>query len=199
MNQKEKRQLESALIVSGLSNLAEPELLDVFAGMIDQFPGDKHWMLQGLINECEPAQRYEMYHALTPRIRSFKPMPLETYESKIALEAGELISQGRMRVEGARPRAIEIGGHRLAVVPQSQSSGAVAIVRCHRCPKTDRFLADTPAAAMTEARKAGWTREKGVNKECCPECSTAVAETVVRLSNKETMAIYDRRVCKLDA
>lgn len=199
MNQKDKRKLENELMACGLTKLEDPAFLDVFAAMIDQFPGDKHWFLQGLINECDPPQRYEMYHGLVPRIRSFKPMPLDTYICRIAEEAGRMVSQGRMQVEGPKPRAIEIGGHKLAIVPQKESSGAVATVRCHRCPKVDRFLAETPAGAMIEARKAGWVREKGVNKETCPACSEALAATVVRLSNKETLAVYDRRACKLDA
>jgi hypothetical protein len=199
MNQREKRELENQLVVCGLGKLDDPEFLTVFANMIDQFPGDKHWFLQGLLNECEPAQRHDMYEGLVPRIRSFKPMPLGTYEGKIAEEAGRMVSQGRMRVEGPAPRAIEIGGHRLAIVPQKQATGAVATVRCHRCNKVEKFLADSPVGAMTKARKAGWTREKGVNKEACAECSAATAATVVRLSNKETLAIYDRRAGKLDA
>jgi hypothetical protein len=139
-----------------------------------------------------------MYEALAPRLR-FKALSLPQYEAQIALKAGEMVSQGRMRVEGSAPRAIEIGGHKLAVTTKEDASGAVATVRCHRCNKLEKFLSETPAGAMIEARKAGWTREKGVNKETCIECSVAVAETVIRLSNKETLAIYDRRACKLDA
>jgi hypothetical protein len=75
----------------------------------------------------------------------------------------------------------------------------IATVTCHRCHKTDKFPDPTAVGAMIAARKAGWTREAGINKETCPDCSVAVAETIVRLSAKETLAIYDRRACKLDA
>lgn len=199
MNQKDKRELENELMACGLSKLDDPNFLDIFAAMIDQFPGDRHWFLQGLLNECDPPQRHEMYEALKPRIRSFKPMPLSTYEGRIAEEAGRMVSQGRMRVEGPKPHAIEIGGHKLAVVPKREATGAVATVRCHRCPVSDQFHAETPTGAMLEARKAGWTREKGVNKETCPKCSEALAATVVRLSATESLVVYDRRTCKLDA
>lgn len=199
MNQKEKRKLENQLVACGLTNLEDPEFLNVFAALIDQFPGDKHWFLQGLINECEPEKRYEMYQGLAPRIRSFKPMSLDTYTCRIAEEAGAAVSRGHMRVEGDAPKPIEIGGFKLMIVPKSEADAAVATVHCHRCPKTDQFLADTPAGAMIEARKAGWSREKGVNKEICPACSEALAATMVRLANGESLAVYDRRACKLDA
>src|SRR5579864_8651579 len=198
MNAKEKRQLENQLMAMGLKDLTDPELIGQLADLVSSWPGDKHDFLRDLLNECDAAQRYEMYNAIAPKLR-FKPLSFSQYESQIALRAGEMVSQGRARVEGSAPRAIEIGGHKLAVVSKREASGAVATVRCHRCEKCEQFLADTPAGAMIEARKAGWVREKGLNKEVCPDCAVALAATVVRLSNKETLAIYDRRACKLDA
>jgi len=198
MNQKEKRKLENELMVMGLAGLDDPELIQQMADLVSNWPGDKHDYMRDLLNECEPEKRYELYHAIAPKLR-FKALSLPQYEAQIGLKAGQMVSQGRMRVEGQAPRAIEIGGHRLPVVSKHEADAVVATVRCHRCPKVDKFIADTPAGAMIEARKAGWTREKGVNKETCPECSVAVAETVIRLSSQEHLAVYDRRTHKLDA
>jgi hypothetical protein len=198
MNQKEKRQLENQLVTMGLVGLSDPDLIQQLADLVSAWPGDKHEYLRDLLNECDPDKRYDMYDAIAPKLR-FKPLSYSQYEAQIALKAGEMVSQKRMRVEGQTPRPIEVGGHKLAMVPKSEATGAVATVRCHRCSKTERFLADTPAGAMIEARKAGWTREKGVNKEACPECSEAVAATLVRLSNSESLPVYDRRASKLDA
>jgi hypothetical protein len=199
MNQKDKRKLENELMVMGLAGLNDPDLIQQLADLVSAWPGDKHEYMRDLLNECEPENRYEMYHAIAPKLRGFKALSLPQYEAQIALKAGAMVSQGRMRVEGSRPKPIEIGGTKLAVVSEAEATHAVATVVCHRCHKGDRFLGDTPVDAMTKARRKGWTREPGVNKECCPKCTVAVAETVVRLSSKETVSVYDRRTCKLDA
>jgi hypothetical protein len=198
MDPKDKRKLENELMVMGLAGLNDPDLIQQLADLVSDWPGDKHDYFADLLNECDPDKRYEMYESFRPKL-TFRPLSFSQYEAQIALKAGAMVSQGRMRVEGQAPKAIEIGGTKLRVVPKHQATGAVATVKCHRCPKVDKFLADSPAGAMIEARKAGWTREKGVNKETCPECSEAVAASVVRLSNKENLAIYDRRTAKLDA
>lgn len=198
MDQKDKRKLENELLVMGLARLDEPELIEQLATLVSDWPGDKHDFLEGLLNECESENRQEMYNAIAPKLK-FKALSLSQYEAHIALKAGELVSQGRMRVEGNAPRAIEVGGYKLAVVPKHQATGAVATVRCHRCPKAEKFLADTPVSAMIKARAAGWTRENGVNKETCPKCSELLAATFVRLSSGENLAVYDRRLVKLDA
>lgn len=198
MNQKEKRKLENELTVQGLAGLNDPELIGQLANLVSNWPGDKHEYLRDLLNECEPDKRYEMYTALAPKLH-FKALTFSQYEAQIALRAGQMVSQGRMRVEGKRPDPIVVGDQKYESVSQQESTGAVASVRCHRCPATDQFFDATPAGAMLAARKAGWTREVGVNKETCPDCTVAVTETIVRLSNKETLAIYDRRACKLDA
>lgn len=198
MDAKEKRRVENELMVIGLAPLDDPELIEQMAQLVSQWPGDKHDFLRDLLNECDADKRYEMYEALRPKLK-FKALSFSQYEAQIAIKAGNMVSQGRMRVEGSAPKPIEIGGHKFAIVPRNQASGAVATVRCHCCPKTDQFMADTPAGAMIAARKAGWVRDKALNKETCPECSEALAATVVRLSNKETLAVYDRRSAKLDA
>lgn len=205
MNHKEKRAVENQLLAEGLAPLNDPELIQQLANLVSHWPGDKHDFMRDLINECEPDKRYEMYHAIAPKLK-FKPLQLEQYIAQIALKAGALISQGRMSVVGDAPKPIEIGGHKVSLVPKrTAAASAVAFVRCHRCSAEDKFIANTPVGAMLEARKAGWTREKGVNKEACPKCSEALAAEVVSLSATEKLFVTDhrlftgRRAVKLDA
>jgi hypothetical protein len=193
MEAKEKRKLENELLTMGLKGLTDPDLIQQLADLVSQWPGDKHDFLRDLLNECDSGKRYEMYHAIAPRLK-FKPLSLPQYESQIALKAGEMVSHGYMRVEGDRPKPIEIGGHKLAVVPQSQATGAVATVRCFNCEASDKFLAETPAGAMIAARKAGWVRDKALNKETCPQCAEKIAaQEVIALSHSEKLIITDHR------
>jgi hypothetical protein len=192
MNPKDKRKLENELIVMGLAGLEDPDLIQQLADLVSAWPGDKHDYMRDLLNECEPDKRYELYHAIAPKLR-FKALSLPQYEAQIALKAGAMVSQGRMRVEGDRPRSIEIAGHKLAVVAPKESTHAVATVRCHRCDNWGQFMADTPAGAMIEARKAGWTRDKALNKETCPECSAQRATEVVSLSKSQRLYVHDHR------
>jgi hypothetical protein len=212
MNAKEKRLLETELTKMGLAGLqanGDPscDLIDQIAAIVSVWPGatnrhgewiDKHKYLRDLLGECDGAERVAMYEAIVPRL-TFKARELSHYETMLAERVGNLVSKRAMRVEGDVPKPIEIGGNRYAVAPQSLATQAVTTLKCHRCPKVEKFIADTPAGAMIAGRKAGWTREKGVNKETCPACSVEVAETVVRLSHDEFMPIYDRRAGKLDA
>jgi hypothetical protein len=199
VDQKDKRKLENELTVMGLAGLDDPELIEQMAVLVSNWPGDKHEYMRDLLNECDPEKRYEMYHAIAPKLRGFKPLSFPQYEAQIALKAGQMVSQGRMRVEGNRPKPIEVGGTKLAVVSEAEATHAVVTLRCRRCEAGDRFLGETPVDAMYNARKAGWTREPGVNKEICPECTAALAATVVRLSDSHNLAVYDRRSRKLDA
>jgi hypothetical protein len=212
MDAKEKRNLETGLMQMGLAGLQadgspSAELVQWIADIVNHWDGyenrlgewvDKHKFLRDLLNECVADARSEMYTAICPKL-TFKPLRLEDYESMIALKAGALVSQRRARVTGDAPKPIEVGGIRYAAAPKFIATNVVATLRCHRCNVVTQFVAPTPAGAMIEGRKAGWTREAGINKETCPECSIAVAETIVRLSNKEVLAVYDRRSCKLDA
>ena len=118
----------------------------------------------------EPDKRYEMYHAIAPKLR-FKALSLPQYEAQIALKAGAMVSQGRMRVEGDRPRPIEIGGHKVQITAQEKANCGWAVVRCHVCDKVEKFLADTPVGAVIEARKAGWMKDPRADKEICAECA----------------------------
>jgi hypothetical protein len=172
MNQKEKRKIDNELMTMGLVGLDDPELIQQMAYLVSSWPGDKHDFLRDLLNECEPEKRYEMYEAIAPKLK-FKALSFSQYEAQIAIRAGQMVSQGRMTVVGAAPKPIEIGGSKLRVVPKEQATGAVATVTCYLCGKTEQFLSETPVGAMTEARKAGWTRDKGLNKELCLPCVLA--------------------------
>src|SRR3954468_5966695 len=105
MNQDAKRKLENELLKMGLAKLSSPELIAQLAQMINQWPGDKHEFLMGLINECDDKDRSEMYNAIRPHLK-FKALPLDTYVCHIAERAGAMISQRRMRVEGTAPKPI---------------------------------------------------------------------------------------------
>jgi hypothetical protein len=212
LNSKEKRQLETELVKMGLAGLASngdpsPELVQQIAAIVNNWPGatnrhgewiDKHKYLRDLFGECDQADRSDMYMALVPHLK-FKVKSLSHYETMLAERIGNLVSKRAASVTGDKPKPIEVGNSKYAAAPKAIATHAIATLRCHRCPKTEQFVADTPAGAMIAARTAGWTREAGINKEACPDCSTAVAETVIRLSRTETLAVYDRRAGRLDA
>lgn len=193
MNQSEKRKLENQLMSMGLAKLDSPELIQQLAEMVNNWPGDRHEFLMGLINECDDKDRSEMYNAIRPHLK-FNPLPLDTYVAHIAERAGALVSQRKMRVEGSRPLPVQVGRDTFVPVPKADATAAVATVRCHRCNKVEKFVAETPAGAMLQARKAGWIREPGVNKECCAECQAKlVASEQVVLSKKEVLVVTDKR------
>jgi hypothetical protein len=169
MDQHEKRKLENELMVMGLAQLNDPALIQQLAMLVNAWPEDRHEYLMSLLNECEPAQRSEMYNAITPYLH-FKPWSLDTYLMRNAEKAGAMISQNRLRVEGEAPKPITVGGVDYAAVPLRDATHAIATVRCHVCNKVEKFLADTPAGAMIAARKDGWQRDKSVNKEICAIC-----------------------------
>lgn len=193
MDQTEKRKLENALLTEGLAKLDSPELIEQMANLVNNWPGDRHEFLMGLINECDDRDRSEMYNAIRPHLK-FKPLPLDTYVAHIAERAGALVSQRSMRVEGSRPAPIQVGKDAYVQVPRALSDKAVVTLRCYKCPKQERFVSSTPAGAMIEGRKAGWIRVAGVNKECCAECAAnLVASEQVVLSRKEVLVITDKR------
>lgn len=175
MEAKERRKVENALMAMGLSGINDPELFQVFGDLIDGYPGDKHEFFRDLLNECEPQKRSEMYQALAPRVRSFKPLSLSQYEAQIALRAGAMVSQGRMRVEGRRPDAIEIGGHKVKITPRERANCGWVALRCNGCDAVAKFVADTPVGAVIEARKAGWVKDVIDGHEYCVNCAEARA------------------------
>ena len=182
MNAKEKRKLENTLLAEGLAGLNDPELIQQLANLVSNWRGDRHEFLRDMINECEPDKRYEMYHAIAPKL-SFKALSLEQYEAQIMERAGAMVSQRRIKVEGSRPHAIEIGGHKIPIVSQREADSAIVTLRCHKCSKTDNFIAQTPIGAMIEGRKAGWVRDMGLNKEICPECLPVLESSLVSKSS----------------
>ena len=156
MDDREKRQLENMLLREGLAGLSDPDLIQQLANLVSNWQGDRHEFLQDLINQCDADKRHEMYQAIVPKLR-FKALPLSTYESRIAMRASEMVSHGKMRVEGRRPMPLEV-------------MAAIATLTCYQCKKMEQYASDTPAGAMIMARKYGWVREKGVNKEVCRAC-----------------------------
>jgi hypothetical protein len=193
MDQHAKRKLETELLTMGLAKLNSPELIAQLASMINQWPGDKHEFLMGLINECDDKDRSEMYNAIRPHLK-FKPLSLETYVSRIAERAGAMVSQRRMRVEGSAPKPIQVGDASYVKVPPALATGVVITLRCYKCPKVEKFVSDTQAGGMIAGRKAGWTREPGVNKEVCADCkSKEVAHEVAVLGRDTVMVITDKR------
>lgn len=207
MDAKEKRNLETALMQMGLAGLqanGEPSgtLVEQIANIVTRWEGyenrlgewvDKHVFLRDLLNECDTKDRSEMYEAIVPKLQ-FKAKSLTEYEDAIALKAGNLISQRRGRVTGDAPRPVEVGGNKYAVAPRNRSTNVVATLSCWKCGKSAQFVGDTAAGAMIAGRKGGWTRDKAINKETCPDCAaTEAAEEVAVLGKNQTMVILDRR------
>ena len=177
MDDKEKRQLENQLLTLGLAGVSYSEFIQQLARLISDFKGDRHRFMEDLINECPPEKRYERYHALLPYLL-FEVLPLDDYDARIANRASEMVSHGWMRVEGRRPHPIELGGTKYSEVPSELATHAIATLKCQRkqCKRAMRFLSDTPAGAMIEARKAGWSRIAG--RETCPKCVAKVKAIV---------------------
>lgn len=193
LNQKDKRKLNTELMVMGLAPLEDPNLIMQLAHIVSEWPGDKHEYLVDLLITCEPEKRYEMYNAITPHLR-FKALSYPQYESQIAIRAGEMVNQGRVKVEGEAPKPIVVGGRDLAIVGQAEATEVMATVCCHFCTHIERFLGDTAVEAIVKARRGGWARDKALNKETCPDCVIVHAsQEVVALSNSEHLFVNDRR------
>lgn len=180
MDATEKRQVETELLKMGLAGLqanGDPsaDLVQQIAGMVNDWPGhwnrsgewiDKHKFLRDLLAECDQKDRSEMYSSILPHLK-FPVHALSEYESMIASRVGSLVDSGKMRVQGRAPHPIEIGGKRFIEANRELATHAVALLKCQRCRQTKQFLGDTPADAMTKARKAGWQR---IGRETCPKC-----------------------------
>lgn len=162
MNQDEKRKVENMLMVMGLPGLDDPNLQQVLADLVSSWPGDKNQFFVDLLNECDADTRYDMYQAMAPRLR-FKPLSFVECETSIQMRASELVSQGRMRVEGQSPRPINIGN-------QKDEPKASALLRCWCCGKKQKFGGETPVDAISKARAKGWEHTIGFDIETCPKC-----------------------------
>jgi len=161
MNDDEKRKLENWLMVNGLKGLTDPELIQQLADLVSGWPGDKNQFFIDLLNECNADVRYEMYQAMVPKLR-FKPLSFTECETSIQMRVSELISQGRMRVEGSAPRPINIG--------EPEDMQVKAKFRCWCCGRKQEFKGDTPVDAVLKARKLGWERTIGFDIETCERC-----------------------------
>lgn len=184
MDAKEKRQVETQLLRMGLAGLqanGQPtgELVQQIAEMVNSWPGmtnrtgewiDRHKFLRDLLAECDQKDRYEMYSAILPHLK-FPAKSLSYYEMLMTHRMSSLVTRGAARVEGRSPHPIEVNGKKYVRVKPISATGVVATLKCHKCSKAQHFLADTPAGAMIAGRRAGWTRDKAVQKETCPECS----------------------------
>ena len=211
MNAKEKRNLETRLVRMGLAGLqsnGDPsgDLVQQFADMINHwYPYenrhgewvDRHKFIRDLLNECDADKRYEMYTAIAAR-PTFTPMPLQHYEDMIREKAGNFVSKRRARVTGDAPAPIHVGGNVYAQVPRPLADKVIATLSCWKCGKSAKFSDDTAAGAMIAGRRAGWTRDKAITKETCPDCTVELAtEEVVALSRQESMVVTDRQECEL--
>ena len=170
MNQDEQRELENRLVAMGMSGVNDPEMLTVFARIIEDFPGDKHWFYRGMINECEPAKRRDMYYSLKARFTSFKPLPLETYLAQIAERASEMVSHRIIRVEGPAPGAVNVGGEYYVDAKEGTSTHTAVKLTCSKCTKQKVFIGTTFVDAIIKARKKGWVKDQMNDKDVCPKC-----------------------------
>lgn len=184
MNSKAKRQLENELMKMGLAGLkanGDPsgELVGQIAAMVNDWKGmenkfgewvDRHLFFRDLLNECDYADRQEMYTALAPKLK-FKVKPFAHYEALISEKAGKLVSQRRARVTGEMSKPIEIGRTKVRIVRKEESNCGWIILQCHQCEKQEKFLGETPVDAAWKARNAGWRRNVTLEQEACPECA----------------------------
>lgn len=169
MKENETRQVENQLMVMGLRKLNDPELIRQMANIINVHPGyrDPHAFYMGLLGECEPDQRREMYNALLPHLK-FAPWPLDKYVSAIAAPTAEAESRENPIEIGSKK--VNIGGKEYAVVPEAEAEWCFLTLRCYKCTREEEFGGFTLVAAMQVARNAGWVRDIAEQKEICPKC-----------------------------
>lgn len=172
MNQDDKRELENKLIAMGGKGvmLENGEMCDMFARIIEDFPGDKHWFYRGMLNECDADKRREMYYSLKFRFTNFKPLPLETYLAQIAEQAGAMVSHRIMRVEGPEPGAVNVGGEYYIDAKENTPTHTAIKLTCAKCTKQAVFIAETFVSAIIKARKKGWVKDQMNDKDVCPKC-----------------------------
>ena len=154
MNQDEKRKLENELTVMGLPSLGDANLVPAMADVVNGYPftGERAEFFCEMLNECEGAQRREMYEAMRPRL-SFDVPTLDQCEERIAGRAARMI--------------------RSKFLPGSTTAKPVELTLqlvCAGCDKKAEFRGIVIADAVLEGRKAGWGRGPERWKEYCPEC-----------------------------
>jgi hypothetical protein len=163
MNAEEKRKIENQLMVMGLRQLSDPEMVIQMARIINAHPGytDPHAFYMGLLGECDPQQRNDMYEALRPHLK-FAPWPLDRYEA--------LLAEPTAHVQSSE-RPVLINGKEYAEVPAADSEWCFLTLTCHKCTRSEEFGGFTLVAAMQVARTDGWVRDVLKQKEVCPKCS----------------------------
>jgi hypothetical protein len=168
MEEKARRELENQLVVMGMARLNDPELIQQFAVIINTYGG--HDFFEGLLGECEPAKRTEMYEALRPHL-NFNPWPLDTYIEHIKARASMFAS---------REKPIEMEGQKYMHAEPEDATGCIATLTCCKCTKQANFYGKTPADAAIAARSAGWIRDLARQKEICPQCPAPFGQTMHR-------------------
>lgn len=155
MTQDEKRKLENELTVMGLPGLDNPDLVQSMADVVNGYPipAERADFFCEMLNECEGAERREMYEAMRPLL-SFPVPSLDACEARMAAKAERMI-----RPRGLRPVAKEF-----------DPTERVVTMECGGCGKTEPFTDITTVGAMLEARKAGWGRGPKAGREYCASC-----------------------------
>jgi hypothetical protein len=166
LNDDDRRQLETQLMVMGLSRLEDPELIQQFATIINTYGG--HDFYEGLLGECEESKRREMYDALKPYLK-FEPLPLDTYIGHIVERANAIAS---------RESPIQVGEQTYQQVQKEYADGVVVTFTCCKCTRQARFFSESPAGGAIQARNAGWVKDLVRNKEICPKCPAPFGNTM---------------------
>jgi hypothetical protein len=169
MNDEQKRKLENQLVVMGLSQLNDPELIIEMAKLINAHPGftNSHSFFLGFINGCEQEKRTEMYNALRPYLK-FDVWPLEKYVAKLKEHASNVASYYDPVQLSDEP--VKFGGKEFRQVKPGEADACILTLTCYKCTKTEDFMGLTPVEAVTVARSVGWVRDLEMQKEICPDC-----------------------------
>ena len=166
MDAKERRELENQLVVMGMARLNDPELIQQFAVIINTYGG--HDFFEGLLGECEPVKRTEMYEALRPHL-NFNPWPLDTYIEHIKARASMFAS---------RDEPVMAEGQKFMFTTPSDANAVLVTLTCYKCTRQEHFVGATPADAAIKARSAGWIRDLVKQKEICPKCPAPFGNTM---------------------
>jgi len=162
MNQEERRQFETRLVVAWGKILHEPGAV---AGLVPELAKllTSHEDFAGLLNSCAPAERAPLYDAIAPHL-PFEPYSVETYMAQMKERAGK--SESRLN-------PITVGAEKYREVPERHATGVVVTFTCARCPRSKNYYGDTPVNAVIQARQDGWVRDVAIEKEICPKCPAA--------------------------
>lgn len=173
MESESKRQLENQLMVMGLRQLQDPELIAQMAHILNAHPGytDPHAFYMGLLGECDPQQRHDMYEAVRPHLK-FQPWPLDKYEAMIAEPTANANSREHpVEIGEGKPKEpVYINGQAFEQVNAADAEWCFLTLKCCKCTFEQEFGGFTIVAAMQVARNEGWVRDIVKQKEICPKC-----------------------------